>query len=114
MTSTAIYRLVPIAAPDDPNWDRATNQGEVVVRALSSGDARAVAAYGEAQAINLREARATTGVIASAFRDAKLYTVHLDTSGEFADEGPRRVLRATFEVPADAAEAPPDEGSSPP
>ena len=39
-----IYRLLPSAPPDDPNWDRALNQGEVVVRAASSGAARAMAA----------------------------------------------------------------------
>ena len=32
-----VYRLVPIAAADDPNWDRAVNHGEIVVRAASSG-----------------------------------------------------------------------------
>lgn len=103
MTTTAIYRLVPAARPDDPNWDRAMNQGEVVVRAVSSGDARVVAAYGEAQAISLKEPKGTTQVTASAFRDSKLYTVHLDTSGEFPAEGPRGVLRAMFELPPGAA-----------
>jgi hypothetical protein len=94
-----IYRLVPVAPTDDPNWDLATNQGEVVVRALSSGDARIVAAHAEAAAIIHRPPLATTQIFASAFRDEKLYHVVEDTSGEFPADGPRTVLRANFHVP---------------
>jgi len=36
MESLALYRLVPTARPDDSNWDRAPNRGEVVVRARSA------------------------------------------------------------------------------
>lgn len=99
MATTSIYRLIPVARPDDPNWDRALNQGEVVVRAMSTGDARVVAAYGESAAINLETPKATTKLSASAFRDVKLYTVVSDTSGEFPDAGPRTVLRALFQLP---------------
>lgn len=42
-----LYRLVPLAAFDDPNWQNATYQGEVVVAARSSGDARVVASEAE-------------------------------------------------------------------
>ena len=42
-----LYRLVPVAAPDDPNWDSAPNHGEVLVRAYSAADARIVAAEAE-------------------------------------------------------------------
>jgi len=101
---TRIYKLVPSARPDDQNWDRAINQGEVVVRAVSSGDARIVAAYAEAAALSLKApVEATTRVSASAFRDSKLYTVVDDTSGEFPADGPREALRAVFEVPANYA-----------
>ncbi|MDB5623174.1 MAG: hypothetical protein JWR39_1737 [Devosia sp.] len=94
-----VYRLVPVAGPNDPNWGRAVPQGEVVVRALSSGDARVVASHGEAAAITLREPLATTQVEASALRDPKLYHVVQDTSGRYSAEGPRAVLQAMFQVP---------------
>lgn len=96
---TRVYRLVPSARPNDPNWDLATNQGEVIVRALSSGDARAVAAEGEANAIMPKAPRGTTQEEASAFRNEKLYDVVEDDSGAFPATGPRAVLRAIFEVP---------------
>ena len=96
---TRIYRLVPTARPDDPNWGRATNQGEVIVRAVSSGDARIVAAYGEAAATTLEQPKGTTTLRASAFRDEKLYTVREDMGGNFPSEGPRKVLQALFRMP---------------
>jgi hypothetical protein len=99
VVQTHVYRLVPVAREDDPNWDRTTNQGEVLVRAYSSGDARIVAAYGEAAAISLKNPLGTTQVSASAFRDEKLYHVAEDDSGAFPERGPRAVLRAMFEVP---------------
>jgi hypothetical protein len=94
-----VYRLVPIAEPDDPNWDRALNQGEVVVRASSSGEARAMAALEEARAATGAIPNSTTQVRASAFRDEKLYTVRDDHSGEFPAAGPVQVLRAHFTFP---------------
>lgn len=94
-----IYRLVPSAAPDDPNWDRALNQGEVVVRASSTGEARAMAALEEARAATGEVPDSTTQVRASAFRDEKLYTVRDDTSGEFPEAGPVQVLRGRFSFP---------------
>ena len=96
-----VYRLVPVAHPDDPNWKRAVSQGEVVVRARSSGDARVVASHAEAAAITLREPQSTTQVEASALRDPKLYHVVQDDSGRYPAEGPRGVLEAMFQVPDD-------------
>lgn len=90
MKRLGIYRLVPTARPDDPNWDRAPNRGEVVVRARSSGDARVVAAQAETE-----EGRAglfTTEVKASAFLDEKLYTVRDEPEGRHPSNGPREVL----------------------
>jgi hypothetical protein len=92
MEQLALYRLVPIARPDDPNWERAPNRGEVVVRARSSGDARVVAAQEETS-----EGRAglfTTKLTASAFLDEKLYTVRDEPSGQYPPDGPRIVLDA--------------------
>jgi len=90
MERLALYRLVPTARPDDPNWDRAPNRGEVVVRARSSGDARVVAAQAETE-----EGAAglfTTEVRASAFMDEKLYTVRDEPEGRHPIDGPRMVL----------------------
>ena len=91
MEQLKLYRLVPSAHPDDPNWDRAPNRGEVVVRARSSGDARVVAA--QAETTNGRAGLFTTAVRASAFIDEKLYAVHDVAPGGYPAEGPRTVLQ---------------------
>ena len=96
-----IYRLVPAAPPGDPGWDLSLNQGVVLVRAQSSGEARALAALAEASQRTNAFPLSTTQVIASAFRDEKLYTVHEDTSGDYPDAGPGVVLSADFHFPAD-------------
>jgi hypothetical protein len=72
-----IYRLEPIAKPDDPRWDNAPGHGAVVVAALTPGDARIVAAARELDFMEVDAAPAedVTTVNASAFRDDKLYTV---------------------------------------
>ncbi|SCB61130.1 hypothetical protein GA0061105_11569 [Rhizobium aethiopicum] len=72
-----IYRLEPIAAPDDPRWDNAPNHGAVVVAARTPGDARIVAAARELDFMEVDAAPAedVTTSNASAFRDDKLYTV---------------------------------------
>lgn len=93
-----IYRLIPIAAPDDPNWQLSTRQGEVTVRARSSGDARQVATEAENDFLQT-DAKPGEGVStadASAFRNAKLFTVIEDVSGAFASDGPREVLRGVI------------------
>ena len=96
-----IYRLVPSAPPDDPGWDLSLNQGVVVVRAQSSGEARALAALAEASRRTSAVPLSTTQVIASAFRDEKLYTVHEDVSGTYPEAGPDGVLSGDFHFPAD-------------
>ncbi len=90
----ALYRLVPIAAANDPRWDMATFQGEVVVRAYSAADARIVAADAETDFRDVPAAPGdgTTTDMASAFRDDKLYTVVDEPPGEYALEGPREVV----------------------
>jgi hypothetical protein len=104
MAGLKIYRLTPNAPNDDPNWVRALNQGEVIVRARSSGDARIVAAYGEAMALTLKSpiaAETTAKVEISAFRDPRLYHVAEVSNSKFDPEGPRAVLRAFFQVPSE-------------
>ncbi len=73
----SIYRLEPIAAPNDPRWANSPGHGIVVVAARTTGDARIVAASRELDFMEIDSAPAddvTTGN-ASAFRDDKLYTV---------------------------------------
>ncbi|MGR9166959.1 hypothetical protein [Rhizobium leguminosarum] len=72
-----IYRLEPIAAPDDPRWDNSPGHGTVVVAARTAGDARIVAAARELDFMEVDAAPAedVTTVNASAFRDDKLYAV---------------------------------------
>ena len=96
-----IYRLIPTAAANDPAWELSLNQGEVVVRADSTGEARAVAALEEAAARGAAFPLSTTQVIASAFRDDKLYTVLDEHSRTFAPDGPIGVLDADFHFPVD-------------
>ncbi|APH70353.1 hypothetical protein [Aquibium oceanicum] len=89
-----VFRLVPNAEADDPNWDRAPSHGIVVVRADSVADARIVASQAEADFPD-DEAKPEHGVttgFASAFRDEKLYNVFEDDSGRFAAAGERCVL----------------------
>jgi hypothetical protein len=95
----SVYRLIPAAAPDDPNWDRAFDQGEVVVRAGSAGEARAIAAIAEAAAALGREPELTTQVGHSALMDDKLYAVREEDIGQYPAEGPSEVLSAAFRFP---------------
>ncbi len=73
----SIFRLEPIAAPDDPRWLNAPNQGVVLVAARTPGDARIVAASRELDFMEVDAAPAddVTTFNASVFRDDKLYTV---------------------------------------
>lgn len=72
-----IYRLVPLAEANDPRWDNSPYQGEVVVAARTTGDARIVAAERELDFMEIDSAPAegVTTINASAFRSEKLYTV---------------------------------------
>lgn len=95
-----IYKLTPIAAADDPNWQNAQSHGEVVVRARTAGDARLVASEAE---LDFMEIDASPGegnstLMASAFRNEKLYTVIEDTSGRFNTEGERGVIEGEVKV----------------
>ena len=96
-----VYRLVPVADADDPNWDRAVNHGEIVVRAASSGEARAIAALAEAEAAAGTPPLATTQVRASAFMDEKLYAVRDAPFDAWPAEGPPEVLAGSFQIPDD-------------
>ncbi|MCA1367313.1 hypothetical protein I6F15_07860 [Bradyrhizobium sp. BRP14] len=72
-----IFRLAPLAEPNDPNWQNASYQGKVTVVARSSGDARLVASEAELdfREIDAKPAEGVTTDMASAFRNEKLYTV---------------------------------------
>ncbi|MET3855041.1 hypothetical protein [Rhizobium sp. OAE497] len=72
-----VYRLVPIAAATDTNWQNAPSQGEVIVAARTAGDARIVAASRELDFMEIDSAPAedVTTINASAFRNDKLYSV---------------------------------------
>ena len=96
MENTAIYRLSPIARDDDPNWDLARNEGEIIVRALTSGDARLVAAEGEAVASGMNPQIINTKFRASAFLDPHIYAVTLLDAAPYPPVGPREVLVGTF------------------
>lgn len=77
-----IYRLIPTAANDDPNRLDATTHDELVVCAVSAGDARIVAADRELNFLEIDAAPAedVTTVNASMSRNEKLYSV--------VDDGP--------------------------
>lgn len=101
----AVYRLVPAAEPGDATWGRAENYGEVVVRARSAGDARIVASDREIDFMDVGS-KPGSGVStrhASAFRDDKLYAVIEDTSGAFAKDGPRGILKGFSPGPIKAS-----------
>ncbi|WP_117192224.1 hypothetical protein [Rhizobium terrae] len=93
-----VYRLVPIARADDPNWQNARARGEahgeVIVRAKTTGDARLVASQAELDFMEIDAApsEGNSTEMASAFRSEKLYTVIEDNSGRFAQNGPRGVI----------------------
>jgi hypothetical protein len=95
-----LYRLIPIASVNDSNWDQAPNQGEVVVHARSSGDARVVAAEAELDYMEVAalpgDGNSTTS--SSAFRNEKLYTVVAESDPSYAVEGPRGVVEGTVRV----------------
>lgn len=93
-----LYRLVPVAAPDDPNWDNAGNQGEILVRAFSPADARITAAEAELDftEIDSLPAEGNSTRDASAFRNERLYSVIEET--EDVSSGPRGVVEGTVSV----------------
>lgn len=72
-----VYRLVAIAALDDPRWGNSPYQGEVIVAARTTGDARIVASSRELDFMEVDSAPAdgVSTTNASAFRSEMLYTV---------------------------------------
>lgn len=93
-----LYRLVPVAADNDPNWLNGKSHGEVLVAALTSGDARVVAAERELDFMEIDAAPAEdkTTKMASVFRNEKLYTVIEVNNGEEYHE--RGVVAGTISV----------------
>jgi hypothetical protein len=72
-----VYRLVPIAPPNDARWRDAPAPQEIVVAARTAGDARIVAAGSELDFMEVEAVPAedVTTRNASIFRDEKAYTV---------------------------------------
>jgi hypothetical protein len=72
-----LYRLIPTAPREDPRWANSPCQGEIIVAARTTGDARLVATGRELDFMEIDSAPAddVTTINASAFRDDKLYTV---------------------------------------
>ncbi|MFP5076680.1 hypothetical protein ACLE20_05185 [Rhizobium sp. YIM 134829] len=95
-----LYRQVPVARAEDPRWDKAENQGEILVRAESPADARLVASEAELDftEIDAKPAEGTDTRMASVFRDEKLYTVIEVEEAGHAETGPRGVVEGTVSV----------------
>ena len=95
-----IYRLVPSAPLDDPQWQTRPHQGEVIVRARTAGDARLVASEAELDflEIDASPAEGNSTIMASAFRSEKLYTVIEDNTDRFTTDGPRGVIEGKVRV----------------
>ncbi|MFS8047603.1 hypothetical protein [Rhizobium sp. BR 314] len=93
-----LYRLVPIAADDDPNWLGAKSHGEVLVAARTAGDARIVATERELDFMDIDAAPAEdkTTKMASVFRNEKLYTVIEVNNGKECHQ--RGVIDGTISV----------------
>ncbi len=72
-----VYRLIPIAPPNDARWQNGPALTDVVVAARTAGDARIVAAGRELDfsEIDSLPAEDVTTRNASIFRDEKAYTV---------------------------------------
>lgn len=93
-----LYRLVPVAAANDPNWLGAKSHGEVLVAARTAGDARIVAAERELDFMEIDAAPAEdkTTKMASVFRNEKLYTVIEVSNGKHHHQ--RGVIAGTIRV----------------
>ncbi|MFN0263971.1 hypothetical protein ACKTEK_08860 [Tepidamorphus sp. 3E244] len=91
---TRIYLLKPVAEANDPQWDLASNRGEVWVRAHSPADARVVASEAEIDFLDIdaKPAHGTTTEFASAFRNIKLYEALEWHGDEYPANGPREVV----------------------
>jgi len=102
-----VYRLIPNAPSDDPNWQNSLMQAEVVVRAVSTGDARLVAAEAEGDFPDLaaKPAEGTSTTQSSAFLNEKLYTVVLEGDAESTGIGDRGVMVGRVDTLAEARRA---------
>ena len=73
-----LWRITPSAAPDDARWHNSQMWREVVVRAETAAEARAIASRMESDETELTP-RFTSGTLAqdypSAFYDESLYSV---------------------------------------
>lgn len=90
----ALYRLEPVAEPEDPRWQGTRDPATLIVRARSPGDARLVAAESERDFLET-DAKPSHGAstrFASLFFDDKLYSVHEVRSSPHPREGPRGVV----------------------
>lgn len=105
--SRHIYKLLPHAADWDPNWDLASNQGEVIVRADTPADARIVASEAEPDFLEQggKPAQGGSSREASAFRNEKLYLVQEILDGPYDSTGPREVLAGQILNPLKTAPA---------
>lgn len=79
-SATSVFRLVPMRPGS--HWGLSGSRGEVIVRARSTGEARALAAWSEAAASPYSD-----DGWASPFRDPRLYSVRRDNSGRFPAVG---------------------------
>lgn len=75
-------------------------EGEVIVRARTTGDARLVASEAELDftEIDALPAQRNSTTMVSAFRSEKLYTVIEDLTGHFTPDGPRGVVVGNVRV----------------
>ncbi len=99
MTESAIYRLTPNPPQNEEAFELSRDQGMVIVRALSTGDARLVAAEAEAAASG-HSGKLDTQLSASAFMDPTLYSVQRLDGSEFPSSGERQMLAGAL-LPAD-------------
>lgn len=90
---TMVYKLLPVRP--GAHWGLVPDRGEVVVRARSSGEARAIAARAEAEVV-AKERQTAGRVSASAFPNPALYTVRLESKSEFPANGEPAVLTAWY------------------
>ncbi|MDX1710417.1 MAG: hypothetical protein R3316_04700 [Rhodovibrionaceae bacterium] len=85
----ALWKLEPVARPDDPRWQDYPIWREVVVRAASAGEARALAA--ELEATPEQTSGNESISYGSRLADEKMYScrqVHPDDAGETVDGDP--------------------------
>lgn len=93
-----IFRLVPTASRDNRRKARDAFHGEVVVRAHSAEDARAVACEAE---MSSEDGDAADTDDCSPFRDPEAYTVIEVRGVDFLNSGKRGLIAGRLAKPAD-------------